>query len=56
MEESVATRKPHQVELLVAFEHFIDDVSIHLGGGAFFFLFFFFLHVRQAEGSTPSIT
>jgi len=41
MEESVATRKPHQVELLVAFEHFIDDVSIHLDAGGSFFSFFF---------------
>jgi len=28
MEESIATRKPYEVELLVALEHFTDDVSI----------------------------
>jgi hypothetical protein len=57
MEESIATRKPYQVELLVALEHFIDDVRIVVVVGFFFFFFFFSSwHVHRAVGSTPSIT
>jgi hypothetical protein len=54
MEESVATRKPHQVELLVALEHFIHDVSI-VEVVVVVVFFFFFLHVCGAVGSQHSV-